>query len=174
MQYISRRNTFQFISSSFSILFWKLCWLLWGKICPRLIWGFSEVTEVDKREPRESFSKPRPHFWGRGRRPRPRNEQAEAEKCSLRFPFVYWGNLGNSNWRSKMFPSIRKVGKLMLITLSKIMRSFWKACRLSEHCSNNGITFNGLVNKLVSHVPWRTQWLHSGNCLGHPQNSTGM
>jgi len=54
--------------------------------------SFSQVTEVDKREPRESFSKPRPHFWGRGRRPRPRNEQAEAEKCSPRFPFVYWGN----------------------------------------------------------------------------------
>ena len=32
----------------------------------------------DKREPRESFSKPRP-----------RNEQAEAEKCSPRFPFVH-------------------------------------------------------------------------------------
>ena len=57
--------------------------------------SFSQVTEVDKREPRESFSKPRPHFWGRGRRPRPRNEQAEAEKCSPRFPFVYWGNWGN-------------------------------------------------------------------------------
>ena len=54
--------------------------------------SFSQVTEVDKREPRESFSKPRPHFWGRGHRPRPRNEQAEAEKCSPRFPFVYWGN----------------------------------------------------------------------------------
>ena len=24
--------------------------------------SFSQVTEVDKREPRESFSKPRPHF----------------------------------------------------------------------------------------------------------------
>ena len=93
-----------FFSLNNSILFWKLCWLLWGKICPRLIWGFSEVTEVDKREPRESFSKPRPHFWGRGRRPRPRNEQAEAEKCSPRFPFVYWGNTGkNSNQRSKIF-----------------------------------------------------------------------
>ena len=40
---------------------------------------FPQVTEVDKREPRESFLKPRP--------------QAEAEKCSPRFPFVYWGNL---------------------------------------------------------------------------------
>ena len=33
--------------------------------------SFSQVTEVDKREPRESFLKPRP--------------QAEAEKCSPRF-----------------------------------------------------------------------------------------
>ena len=40
--------------------------------------SFSQVTNVDKRELRESFSKPRP-----------RNEQAEAEKCSRRFPFVY-------------------------------------------------------------------------------------
>ena len=40
---------------------------------------FPQVTEVDKREPRESFLKPRP--------------QAEAEKCSPRFPFFYWGNL---------------------------------------------------------------------------------
>ena len=45
------------------------------------IFTICKVTEVDKREPRESFSKPRPHFWGRGCRPRPRNEQAEAEKC---------------------------------------------------------------------------------------------
>ena len=43
--------------------------------------SFSKVTEVEKREPRKSFSKPRPHFCSRGRRPRPRNEQAEAEKC---------------------------------------------------------------------------------------------
>ena len=40
---------------------------------------FSQVTKVDKREPRESFMKPRP--------------QVEAEKCSPRFHFVYWGNL---------------------------------------------------------------------------------
>ena len=43
--------------------------------------NFSQVTEVEKREPRKSFLKPKPDFWGRGRRPRPRNEQAEAEKC---------------------------------------------------------------------------------------------
>ena len=54
---------------------------VWGPICPRLIWGLSKVTEVEKRESRKSFLKPRPHFWGRGHRPRPRNEQAEAEKC---------------------------------------------------------------------------------------------
>ena len=41
---------------------------VWGKICPRLIWDFSEVIEVEKRESRKSFLKPR-------------NEQAEAEKC---------------------------------------------------------------------------------------------
>jgi len=57
---------------------------VWGQTCPRLIWDLSKVTEVEKRESRKSFLKPRPHFWGRGRemnRPRPRNEQAEAEKC---------------------------------------------------------------------------------------------
>ena len=40
---------------------------------------FFQVTEVDKREPREKFLKPRP--------------LAEAEKCSPRFPFIYRGNL---------------------------------------------------------------------------------
>ena len=39
---------------------------------------FVQVTEVEKREPRESFLKPRP--------------KAKAEKCSPRFPFFYWGN----------------------------------------------------------------------------------
>ena len=59
---------------------------VWGKICPRLIWDLSKVTEVEKRESRKSFLKLRPHFWGRGCRPRPRNEQAEPEKC-------FWGSL---------------------------------------------------------------------------------
>ena len=40
---------------------------------------FFQVTEVEKREPREKFLKPRP--------------QAEAEKCSPRFPFFVRGNL---------------------------------------------------------------------------------
>ena len=58
--------------------------------------SFSQVTEVEKREPRKSFSKPKPDFWGRGRRPRPRNEQAEAEKCfrgSLFSTEVTWEKL---------------------------------------------------------------------------------
>ena len=42
---------------------------------------FPQVTEVDKREPKESFLKPKP--------------QAKAEKCSPRFPFVY-SNTSNS------------------------------------------------------------------------------
>ena len=52
---------------------------------------FPQVTEVDKREPRESFLKPRP--------------QAEAEKSSLRFPLVYWGNLGRTQIKVEMFLS---------------------------------------------------------------------
>ena len=58
--------------------------------------SFSQVTEVEKREMRKSFSKPKPDFWGRGRRPRPRNEQAEAEKCfrgSLFSTEVTWEKL---------------------------------------------------------------------------------
>ena len=53
---------------------------VWGQICPRLMWDLSKVTEAEKRESRKSFLKPRPHFWGRGCKQRPRNEQAEAEK----------------------------------------------------------------------------------------------
>ena len=56
---------------------------------------FPQVTEVDKREPRESFLKPRP--------------QAEAEKCSPRFPFVYWGNLGNTKIKVETFLSQSKL-----------------------------------------------------------------
>ena len=46
-------------------------------------------------------------FWSQAAflRPRSRNEWAEAEKCSPRFPFVYWSNSGNSNQRSKLFPT---------------------------------------------------------------------
>ena len=42
--------------------------------------SFFQVTEEDKREPRESFLKPRL-----------RNEQAEAEKCSLRVSLLSTG-----------------------------------------------------------------------------------
>ena len=58
--------------------------------------SFFQVTEVEKREPRKSFSKLRPNFCGRGCRPRLRNEQAEAEKCfqgSLFFTEVTWEKL---------------------------------------------------------------------------------
>ena len=56
---------------------------------------FPQVTEVDKREPRESFLKLRP--------------QAEAEKCSPRFPFVYWGNLRKSKIKVETFLSQSKL-----------------------------------------------------------------
>ncbi len=46
-----------------------------------MILVFPQVTEVDKREPKESFLKPRP--------------QAKAEKCFPRFPFVYLGTLSS-------------------------------------------------------------------------------
>ena len=39
---------------------------IWEKICPLLIWDFSNVTKVEKRESKKSFLNPRLHFWGRG------------------------------------------------------------------------------------------------------------
>ena len=33
----------QSIASCYSILFWQLCWLLWGKICPHLILVFPKL-----------------------------------------------------------------------------------------------------------------------------------
>ena len=39
----------------------------------------SQVTET--KGTRNSFLKPRLHFWDQGQRPRPRNDQAKAQKC---------------------------------------------------------------------------------------------
>ena len=55
---------------------------VWGKICPRLIWDLSKVTEVEKRESRKSFLKLRPHFWVLGQ-----------EMNRQRLRNVPWGSL---------------------------------------------------------------------------------
>ena len=57
--------------------------------------SFSQVTEVDKREPRESFLKPRP--------------QAEAEKCSRGSLLSTEVTRGNSKIKVETFLSQSKL-----------------------------------------------------------------
>ena len=96
--------------------------------------SFSQVTEVEKREPRKSFSKPKPDFWGRGRRPRPRNEQAEAEKCfrgSLFSTEVTWEKLKSDvDQISSEESSQHNYQNRMLFSFVWLFRRFHQAIRL--------------------------------------------
>ena len=67
-----------------SILFWKLCWLLSSEeIWSTSDFSFSQVTSVEKREPRKHFSASACSFLGLGLRPRPQKSGFGFEKLFL-------------------------------------------------------------------------------------------
>ena len=116
---------------------------------------FVQVIEVEKREPRKSFLKPRPHFWGRGRRPRPRNDQAEAEKC-------FWGSLFSTEvtWEklksdvdqiSSEESSQHNYQNRMLFSFVWLFRRFHQAIRL---WNSFDISWNLEILKKILSVFW--------------------
>ena len=117
--------------------------------------SFSQVTEVEKREPRKSFSKPKPDFWGRGRRPRPRNEQAEAEKCfrgSLFSTEVTWEKLKSDvDQISSEESSQHNYQNRMLFSFVWLFRRFHQAIRL---WNSFDISWNLKILKNILSVFW--------------------
>ena len=117
--------------------------------------SFSQVTEVEKREPRKSFSKPKPDFWGRGRRPRPRNEQAEAEKCfrgSLFSTEVTWEKLKSDvDQISSEESSQHNYQNRMLFSFVWLFRRFHQAIRL---WNSFDIFWNLEILKKIPSVFW--------------------
>ena len=117
--------------------------------------SFSQVTEVEKREPRKSFSKPKPDFWGRGRRPRPRNEQAEAEKCfrgSLFSTEVTWEKLKSDvDQISSEESSQHNYQNRMLFSFVWLFRRFHQAIRL---WNSFDIFWNLEILKKIQSVFW--------------------
>ena len=81
-----------------------------------------------------SFSKPRPDFWGRGCRPRPRNEQAKDEKCfrgSLFSTEVTWEKLKSDvDQISSEESSQHNYQNRMLFSFVWLFRRFHQAIRL--------------------------------------------
>ena len=117
--------------------------------------SFSQVTKVEEREPRKSFSKPKPDFWGRGRRPRLRNEQAEAEKCfrsSLFSTEVTWEELKSDvDQISSEESSQHNYQNRMLFSF------VWLFRRISQH----GIRKGQILYICIKFVlVWRKNFIH--------------
>ena len=99
--------------------------------------------------------KPKPDFWGRGRRPRLRNEQAEAEKCfrsSLFSTEVTWGQTKIRHGQiSSEESSQHNYQNRMLFSFVWLFRRFHQAIRL---WNSFDISWNLEILKNILSVFW--------------------